>query len=339
MKKFGRFFDLFIYASACLIGGAIAVITTSDAKQTEPYSNEFGAILTQNIVSLSKPKTTRVSHTTDPTSQALSGTDDLCLSHCLEISNRLMGADIIDDESFETLFGQMDALAAYLETNYIARMDILDLAMHTQQGNKRALIVNAFTLLPAEQREELGQALLKSENWRARVDGVNLSIMPESLTPDKAKDLYSVIAQETHPVVKTSIINGIKNAAQLKGDRVMLDNLSDILRTDTDSSVRSSAMLAKLALQKDPHDALPDTFMALTSGDVELQSSAFIALEQIYDANNLIDGGLDRIDHDAVRRALDDFMEVEINEDNEKSIGLLLTQSDRFYERHFGEAQ
>jgi len=336
MNKYGQIGSILAYSCAVIIGSTAAYLTFPNAHHSTVLTSQpIEKSPVQKLETKATGPNTQTTQSLATTASAVSGDEKFCIGLCLETSNRLTSPDRIDDESFEKLFGEMHELAAYLETNYVARMDMLDLAMSTPEGKRRKLIVNAFSLLPVYQQEELGAELLKSDNWRARTDGVTLSISPESLTSDKAARLMNVLRNETHSHVKNSILGGVENAKHLKGDSATLDHLSNIMLTETVSSVRSDAMLAKLALSEHPHDAMSDAFMALRSGDIELQRTAFIVFEKIYETNDLVDGGLDKIDHNALQRALEDFMDVEINDDNRESMHRLLMEADRFYERHF----
>ena len=151
----------------------------------------------------------------------------------------------------------------------------------------------------------------------------------------RAKALISIYTNEPNNHVKRSVLKTLKNTEALRGDQATLDYLSGVMVSETDSGVKSEAMLTKLALQEDPLNAIPDAFMALNSGEAEFQHSGLIALERIYEANQLVDGGLDRIDHEAVERALETFMEAEITSENASEMNRLLKEADRFYDRHF----
>ncbi len=258
-----------------------------------------------------------------------------CNENCLTTRELLFANAIIDDENYSKLSGLAQGLAAYLEENHIARIDMLDLAKTTQDGNKRAFLIDTFILLPVEQRKELGQALTTSSDWQIRANGITLLSSHEIMTPDGAKTLMTSYANEPNTHVKSEMLKALNKPDTLRGDQTTLDYLSQVMFSETNPKVKSEAMLTKLALQEDPLTAMPDTLMALTSGQPEFQHSAFIALERIYEANDLVDGGLDRIDHEAIKRALEDLMEAEVTPENTLQMGRLLNAADMFYERHY----
>jgi len=258
-----------------------------------------------------------------------------CLGRCYEMSQLFADSLKIDDERFETLLGQMTEFAAYLETNEAARMEMLDLALTTPDGNKRALLMDAFSLLPVTQRDILGAALIESNQWRVRTDGVNLSTIGQDITADKANQLIDTLGNDDHPHVKTTILGILKNSDSLKGDQKMLDNLSIMLGTETYANVRSEVLLTKLALENDPINVMPDTLLALGSNDPEYQYTAIIALDRIYESNQMVNGTLDPIDHRTVERQLEELLDIEITAENKAYMTRLLHEADAFYERHF----
>lgn len=212
---------------------------------------------------------------------------------------------------------------------------MIELAKNTTDSNKRAFIIEAFSLLPAGQRIELGHSLSSSNNWHIRAEAIPLLSASSMMSPDGAKALITTFSNEQRAQVKVAMLKALKAPDTLRGDSATLDYLSGVLLSDTDPAVRSEAMLTKLVLSSEPHDAMPDVFAALTSKETELQSSALIALEQIYEGNELIDGGLDRIDHQATKRALKDFMKIDVTDENQKVLLDLLNDADNFYQRHF----
>lgn len=190
-------------------------------------------------------------------------------------------------------------------------------------------------MLPVGQRVELGHALSSANDRHIRAKAIPLLSESQMIGPDDAKTLITTFSNEKSAHVKTAIIQALKSPETLRGDAATLDYLSALMLLDTDPEVRSEAMLTKVALLVDPHDAMSDVFAALSSNETELQSKALIALEQIYEANGLVEGGLNCIDHEETQRALEDFMNIEVTDENQKVVMDLLNDADNFYNRHF----
>ena len=338
MKFSGQFISVTAVSAALIIGAALAITTlpnsdaavsaaapgvqvlphTKDGHKPRPSGTSSGISSTR--------KDTFLSNAQAETTQ--------CLGPCLNAAKLLTHESPIDDDTYEKLTGLAEGLAAYLELNKSARMDMLDLVLTTEDSNKRALLMDAFALLPLDQREALGQGLALSENWKIRTDGINLSMTPQTMTTGKAETLFQHFTAEPHPHVKATVLSVLKNAESLKGDTATLENLSNIMRTETDAGLKSKALLTKLALQEDPLAAMPDALMALNSGEPEFQQSALIALNQLYEAERVTEGGLDRIDHRAIKRGIERFQNIRITPENKADVQRLLDEAERFYQRH-----
>lgn len=343
MKLQSHFPIMIATAAAITIGVGAAIVTQPQAKQVEsvilasiPSSGQSGNLPQDNAPQIQRSNLQKHARPDKPAS-TLVEIQQPCLGACLNMIAVLNNDVKIDDESYDEQSKLLAEFIVHLKTNSKARLDMIELASTTDDGNKRALIIEAFASLPSDQHIELGHALMTSSDWQVRANGVTLISSPEIMTPEEAKGFLSIYANEPNNHVKRAMLYALKNSETLRGDQVTLDYLSNVMLSDTNPEVRSEAMLTKLALQEDPLNAIPDAFMALTSGDPNFQFSAFIALDRIYDANNLIDGGLDRIDHEAVKRALEDFMNVEITSENASDMDRLLKEADLFYERHFEE--
>lgn len=329
MRKAGRTSTIVICLSAIVVGGSLALFTrpqsnpaTQQTQQdTPPHTPTHQREITRNDL--------------PPSGTNAPQSETSCLGRCLDISQHLTNSAVIEDERFETLFGQMAEFAAYLETNDRARLDMLNLALTTQDSNKRALLIDAFTLLPLAQRDILGQAFIESNHWRLRTDGVNLLTLDPNMTSDKVSDLINTLETDPHPHVKTTILKGLKSAKTLKGDLDTLDNLSLLLNSETHSTVKSEILLTKLALEDDPLNAMPEALLALSSGDPEFQYTALIALEHIYKTDHVTHGKLDQIDHRSIKRGLEALLKIEVTAENKSSVARLLKEADAFYERHF----
>lgn len=324
-------------ASAFMIGGGAAIITTPKAPQLRPViiSGQSGHDLPQdNTLHIQRPELQKNSRA-DKAATNLTEIEQPCLGPCLNTVAILTNNDKIDDESYEKLSRLLADFAAHLKTNPNARLDMIELAKTTKDGNKRALIIDAFASLPSDQRIALGHALTTSDDWQVRANGISVLSSSDIMTPDGAKALIKIYAGEPNNHVKTSVLKSLKNVDSLRGDQATLDYLSGLMTYETDSSVKSEAMLTKLALQEDPLDSMPDVFMALSSGEAQFQSSALLALERIYEANELVDGGLDRIDHYSVELAIEAFMNAEVTPENASEMNHLFKLADMFYMRHF----
>jgi len=333
MRIAGRTSTIIICLSAIVIGGGFAILTLPKSKPIAPQTQQD----LQRNLPLDKVETALNSlpQTESDTGTRASQSETTCLGRCFNISQRLTDNTVIEDEQFETLLGQMAEFAAYLETHDDARQDMLNLALTTPDGNKRALLIDAFSLLPLAQRDNLGQAFIESHHWRLRTDGVNLLTLDPNITSDKASELITTLETDPHPHVKTTILRGLKSAQTLKGDPTTLDHLSLIMRSETHSSVKSEILLTKLALEEDPLKVMPDTLLALNSGDPDFQYTALIALERMYETDHVTNGNLDQIDHRSIKQGLEALLEIEVTAENKSSMGRLLQEADAFYERHF----
>ncbi len=334
MINSGRLIRLTIITGALFIGATLAIVTLPNSRPVTLESIRPQQLETATAQRLAIAPTLSTSKTSEiaPNSTVI---DTSCLGLCLDAQKLLALNTPIDDETYERLSGLAEGLAAHLEKNHSARIDMLDLARTTQDGNKRALLIDAFSLLPMVQREEIGTALMKSDNWLIRTDGIKLSTSPEGMASDKANSLINSFTNEPHFHVKTTILGVLENSEGLKGHQETLDNLSIIMQRETNPQVKSDAFLAKFALQGDPLDAMPDILIALGSGETELQQSALIVLGRVYESDHFV-GGLDRIDHGAIKREIEDLKDITFDADDQELIRLL-NEADRFYERHFPE--
>lgn len=336
MKNKSRFIGLLGYAAVAFIGAGISFMTLPKSVTPRPAkAGQTDKAVTQNTQPDSMEAFRLKSSKSESAATISSSKVVSCLGACLKLSVRLNDNARIDDENFESLQGQISEFAAYLAVNETARMEMLKLVMTTKDSNKRALVIDAFSWLPKEQQEGLGTELLKSDNWLVRTGGVNLFTASDNLTPDKAKALISVLTDDSHSHVQTTILKILKNSESLKGDPDTLNKLTVIMNSKVDSIVKSDALLTKLALHKNPLNAMPDTIRALTSKDPEVQTSALIALERIYEADKVKNGKLSQIDHSFVKTVLEDLIYVEVTAKNKSQIERLIKEVDAFYARNF----
>jgi len=324
------------YVLSAIVGGALSFYALGrEDVSTAPVQNAQIKPPKLTSVKGGAPSSSLIETEASKTHETASSGPVACEAECEATLTRLYAESEIDDESYEALSVKIARLAAFLEGDAAGRQKMLELALTTEDQNKRALVVDAFNLLSLKQREELGAEFLKSDNWRIRTDGINLSIEAESLTSDKASSLLKLLTEEPHSHVRATILGTLKRADGLKGDVATLNGLSSILTSDANSNVKSEALLTKLELHENPLDVMPESLTALTSQEPELQLSAIIAFGKIYDNQADDNNAFAQVDHEFIKRSIDDLYKIEITDENKAAMTRLLQEADLFYYRHF----
>ena len=107
----------------------------------------------------------------------------------------------LDDETFQSLEVHVKEIAAYLQHDESLRQHYSKMALTTADGDKRAFLNAIFRHFPYQQKLELAENFVGSDDWRVRADGVTLIADQETQNLRAADTLFDVFSNEQHPSV------------------------------------------------------------------------------------------------------------------------------------------
>lgn len=242
----------------------------------------------------------------------------------------------LDDRNFELLETYADDISVYLQNDNTMRQHYIQMALTTMDGDKRAFLTDVFKHLPYQQKLEVGEKFIGSENWRVRADGVTLIADNDVANLDISKSLMDIFSTEENSYVKGSILSLLKNNSNLKGHAETLLQLDSIIYNGIDSRDRIAAFKAKMQLGEQPYDILPDAVHALRTNEPEFQMAGLIAISQIME-NELeyTENGV-YIDTNSIRNDIENIRNMAAYKDDEEHIKQLTEEADAIYLRYFG---
>lgn len=216
------------------------------------------------------------------TSQSNTSRSKKCSVRC-ESTLSMLGENLeLDDETFQRLEVHVKEIAAYLQYDESQRQRYLHMALTTTDGDKRAFLTVIFSHLPYQQKLELAENFVGSDDWRVRADGVTLIAADENtLNLAVAETLLDAFSSEQHSYVKSSILNYLKKSIGLKGDAEILSQLDSAIYNEVDPSVRVAALKTKMQLSEQLYHIVPDALQALRTNEPEFQMAGLIVLEQV----------------------------------------------------------
>lgn len=241
----------------------------------------------------------------------------------------------LNDETFNRLETHITEIAAYLQDDEGKRQEYLEMALSTEDGDKRSFLTDVFKRLPYEQKAEIGNHFVGSENWRVRTNGIAL-IADEDISSlavsDRLIDIYST-EQNLH--VKGTILASLKQSSILQGDTGILQQLDSVLYNEAEPQVRIAALKAKMELSEHPFDIIPDAVQALRTTEPEFQLAGLIAIDQILaDENKHIENGA-YIDKASIKSDIESIRDLSSYKGDRKRFDRLIREANAIYLRHF----
>lgn len=205
--------------------------------------------------------------------------DSRCEQGCLAQMEMLISAELIDDASYQSLLSNTDQLASYLKNNPKARLELLEIALQTSEGNKRDLIIAAFSQLSIQDRTEFGLALSQSPNREQRKEGVDFLAAAETMSLSVATEFSIMLRTETDQHIKTSLIRALNKPEKFRGDQAIIDDLSYMVQSEMNNKIRGEALLSKASLVSHSEQVVDDALSAVRSGEPDYQLYGLRALE------------------------------------------------------------
>jgi hypothetical protein len=258
-----------------------------------------------------------------------------CSARC-DSTLSMLDQDIeLDDEAFNKLATYAEEIAAYLQNNQKQRQHYLQMAMTTTDGDKRSFLTDVFKYLPYEQKAEIGDYFIRSENWRVRADGVTLIADHDISNLDVANGLMDILSNEENSYVKGTILAYLKHSPTLQGDIEVLHQLDLGLYNQENTSVRVAALKAKMQLSEQSYHILPDALQALRTSEPELQLAGLIAISQILEhEQKYIESGY-YIDRNSIKNDIQIIRDLAVYDGDDKRFGRLIREANIIYLRYF----
>ena len=243
----------------------------------------------------------------------------------------------LGEETFQSLEVHIKEIANYLQHDESQRQHYLKMSLTTTDGDKRAFLTAIFSHLPYEQKVELAENFVVSDDWRVRADGVILIADNEIPNASAADALLDVFSNEQHSYVKSSVLNYLEKSSALKGDTETLSRLDAAIYNETDPSVRVAALKAKMQLSEQTYHILPDALQALRANEPELQLAGLVAIEQVLQKEQeYIERG-HHLDVNSIKNEFNLISELDVYGDNKKHFERLIEEANMIYLRYFKE--
>ncbi len=256
---------------------------------------------------------------------------NICKDGCEVIQTILQTTLDLDDVRYETLLGSLDPFTKFLRDNPKGQRDFIDIAMSTSDGNKRDLIIDAFTQLPKAQAEVFAFELLNADGWQLRSKAPQLLEHHDGLSEEKIEAYFEALGQEANPYVKKRLLQTLTSNAALAQSENLIPSLNAIIQYTTNESTRSSALSVKMDLNPDVSSRASDAMHALRSGQAEFQLTGLLAFETLLENADT----RQTIDKRALQNQLNYLREsTRFSKDDQTSLRLL-NEADTMYERHF----
>jgi len=220
-----------------------------------------------------------------------------CTTRCRSTLSMLEGDLELDDDAFHQLGAFVKEIAAYLQGDEVERERYLQMALTTSDADKRGFLTDIFYHLPYQQKLELSEAYIASEDWQARADGVTLIADHEIPSVEVATRLMDIFSAEDNSYIKGSILSHLKQRPDLQGDFGILYQL--------DSAIYNDTLAGLIAIEQ------------------VLQN------EQEYSESSLY------IDKDSFKKEFEMIQNLAIYEDDQQRFDHLISEANLVYSRYF----
>ena len=270
----------------------------------------------------------------DVPKEVASADNGTCSEQCLEALAKLEEGVELDDDEYRKLQVYVKDIVSYLQNNDGERQYYVLMALTTSDGNKVGFLKKIFQRLPEEQKLEIADNFLSSENKKMRVNGVELIVGHKVSDLGTANKLMDIFLTEDNPHVKSTILRHVRSANSLRGEVALLDKLDSGINNEADVAVKIDLFKAKMQLSKQPTDIIPSALDALRSREPEFQMAGVIAIDQVLggDSNYLESG----VNINTIKSELQTIRSLTPPDgDNKKRIDRLQREADSVYSRHF----
>ena len=257
-----------------------------------------------------------------------------CSEQCIEALAKLEEGVELDDDEYRQLQAYVKEIVSYLQNNEGERQHYLLMALTTSDGNKIGFLKKIFQRLPEEQKLEIADNFLSSENKKLRVNGVELIVGHKVSDLSTANKLMDIFLTEDNPHVKSTILRHVRNASSLRGEVSLLDKLDSGINNEADVAVKIDLLKAKMQLSEQPANIIPSALEALRSREPEFQRAGVIAIDQVLaDDSNYLESG---IDINTIKSELQTIRSLTPSDGvNKKRINRLQREANSVYSRYF----
>ena len=268
-------------------------------------------------------------------SESINASSSKCSSSCNSTLSMLDQESELDDETFQNLEAYVEEIAIHLQHNNSKRDHYIQLALATNDGDKRGFLSYIFEHLPYEQKRDIGDMFIASENWQLRADGVHLIANDDVPSLAVANKLMDIFSNEENAFVKGSILRHLEQSSSLQGDTEVMHQLESVLYNGTDTSVRVAALKAKMQLSEHSHFILSDAVEALHASDPEFQFAGLVAISQVLDKEKEYLAKGIYIDKASVKSDLKNMRDLAVYDGDNKRLVQLVKEANAVYLRHF----
>lgn len=270
--------------------------------------------------------------------EVVSAENDQCTEQCLEALAKLEEGIELDDDEYRQLEVYLKEIVSYLQNNEGERRYYLQMALTTSDGNKTGFLKKIFQRLPEEQKLEIADDFISSENKKLRVNGVELIVGHKVSDLGTANKLMEIFVTEDNPHVKSTILRHVKQANSLRGDLGVLDKLDSAINNEADVSVKVDLLKAKMQLSEQPYHIIPSALEALRSREPEFQMAGIIAIDQVLGhESNFVENGAD-IDMNSIRNEIQALRNLTPPDGvNKKRFDRLMREVNDVYSRYFDD--
>ena len=264
--------------------------------------------------------------------------NELCSEKCSSAIARLEENLTLDDDTIRRMGRYTKEIASYLQNNEGDRRYYLQMALTTNDYNKIGFLTSIFQHLPDEQKTEIADNFIASQNVELRVDGIELIVGDKVSDVVSANKLMDVFLTEDNPHVKSSILRHFKKVTHLQGEANLLDQFDSAINNEVDTSVKVELFKAKKELSEQPYHIIPTALEALRSSESEFQMAGIIAIDQVLGhESNYVENGAD-IDMNAIRNEIQTIRNLTPGDGvNKKRFDRLMREANDVYSRYFDD--
>ncbi|MFK8017178.1 MAG: hypothetical protein AB8G17_17270 [Gammaproteobacteria bacterium] len=254
-----------------------------------------------------------------------------CNEICARNLDALRSLAPLDDADYVRVRADIARMAEYLHTDAKARRELVALAVHADDGNKRRLVRLMFSELAVEHRYALGDALLQSPDAMRRREGVNFLAAEETLDDETAGQFLELLAMERDTRTKIALVKGLGQSNRFRGNVSVVEGLSDAIRTEMDAQLRGQALAASARLVESPDDLFFTIRTAIDGGDEEYGLYGLQALDTLLRRHGAQDGPLRWRTLQQARATL----EVLLDQDSNSVSAKIIREASFVYARYF----
>ncbi|MDB3935733.1 hypothetical protein N9383_03320 [Granulosicoccus sp.] len=209
-----------------------------------------------------------------------------CGRSCTAINELLISFNGISDSELEHALGLTDELAATLIDNPKRQSELIKLALDSF-GNTRMLIISAFNQLEPVVQRKLGKVLAESDQMAQRLDGIQLLSSAEVIDEGMVPFFEQLYLTESDTYVREAIVKGLDRPDVFGDNAAVVDFLTAVIHSDTESAVRGGALLASVRLSDNADFAISQSLEAVRSDTGDYQGFGARALSNFMNSHTL----------------------------------------------------